>query len=138
MSLKEDFIKIHKLQSLQQCQKVQAITKKQTGFGYDKIDDILQDLYNEIDELKAEIKISNKDNLNKQRIFFFFFDVLFVLCNLANKFDIDCNEALLYSTAEFERRIIYCEENCAERDLKKISNQEMIELWKRAKKAKDC
>ena len=59
-------------------------------------------------------------------------DVLFVLGNLSNKFDIDCNDALLHSINEFKRRIIYCEEHCNNGTL--ISNAEMIKLWKEAKR----
>ena len=134
MSLKSDYKELEKLSPLEQNQKVQAITKKETGFGYEKVDDILQDLYDEIDELKSEIKLNNNNNNNKARIFEELGDVLFVLGNLANKFNINCNDALLYSINEFKRRIIYCEEHCNNGTLKQISNTEMIKLWKEAKK----
>lgn len=134
MSLKSDYKELEKLSPLEQSQKVQAITKKETGFGYDNVDEILQDLYDEIDELKSEIKLNNENNSNKTRIFEELGDVLFVLGNLANKFDIDCNNALLHSINEFKRRIIYCEERCDGGNLKQISNTEMIKLWKEAKR----
>ena len=38
---------------------------EQTGFGYDNVDEILQDLYDEIDELKSEIKLNNENNFSK-------------------------------------------------------------------------
>ena len=53
MSLKSDYKELEKLSPLEQSQKVQAITKKETGFGYENTDEILQDLYDEIDELKS-------------------------------------------------------------------------------------
>ena len=134
MSLKSDYKELEKLSPLEQSQKVQAITKKETGFGYENTDEILQDLYDEIDELKSEIKLNDNNNNNKTRIFEELGDVLFVLGNLANKFDIDCNDALLHSINEFKRRIMYCKEHCSCGDLKQISNTEMIKLWKEAKR----
>ena len=134
MSLKSDYKELEKLSPLEQSQRVQDITKKETGFGYENADEILQDLYDEIDELKSEIKLNNENNSNKTRIFEELGDILFVLGNLANKFDIDCNDALLHSINEFKRRIMYCKEHCDGGNLKQISNTEMIKLWKEAKR----
>ena len=134
MSLKSDYKELEKLSPLEQSQKVQAITKTKTGFGYDNVDDIFQDLYDEINELKSEIKLNNDSDGNKTRIFEELGDVLFVIGNLANKFGIDSNDALLHSINEFKRRIIYCEEHCDCGNLKQISNAEMIKLWKEAKR----
>ena len=64
MSLKSDYKELEKLSPLEQRQRVQDITKKETGFGYDNVDEILQDLYDEIDELKSEIKLNNENNSN--------------------------------------------------------------------------
>ena len=134
MSLKSDYEEFGNLSPLEQSQKVQAITKTKTGFGYDNVDDIFQDLYDEINELKSEIKLNNDSDGNKTRIFEELGDVLFVIGNLANKFGIDSNDALLHSINEFKRRIIYCEEHCNCGNLKRISNAEMIKLWKEAKR----
>ena len=132
--MKSNSKELERLSPLEQNQKVQSITKKETGFGYDNVDEILQDLYDEIDELKSEIKLNDNNNNNKTRIFEELGDVLFVLGNLSNKFDIDCNDALLHSINEFKRRIIYCKEHCSCGDLKQTSNTEMIKLWKEAKR----
>ena len=134
VSLKSNYKELERLSPLEQNQKVQAITKKETGFGYDNVDEILQDLYDEIDELKSAIKLNNENNSNKTRIFEELGDVLFVLGNLANNFDIDCNDSLLHSINEFKRRIIYCEEHCNNGTLKQTSNTEMTKLRKGAKK----
>ena len=134
MSLKNDYKGLETLSPLEQSQKVQAITKHQTGFGYEKIDDILQDLNDEVEELKSELKLNGRNNNNKIRIFEELGDVLFVMGNLSNKFDIDSNDALLHSIGEFKRRIIYCEEHCSSGDLQRTSNTEMIKLWKEAKR----
>ena len=62
--------------------------------------------------------------------------MLFVLGNLANKYNISSNDALDHSIKEFERRIIYCEKNY-HGDLENASNDEIIKLWKETKKAKE-
>ena len=63
--MKSNSKELERLSPLEQNQKVQAITKKETGFGYDNVDEILQDLYDEIDELKSEIKLNNENNFSK-------------------------------------------------------------------------
>ena len=65
VSLKSNYKELERLSPLEQNQKVQGITKKETGFGYDNVDEILQDLYDEIDELKSEIKLNNENNFSK-------------------------------------------------------------------------
>ena len=136
MALKDDYQKIDALSPLEKSQQVQKITKEKTNFGYDNIKDILQDLQNEIDELTEEIDVHHINNNNIQRIFEELGDVVFVIGNLANKYSISSNDALEHSIKEFERRIIYCEENY-HGDLKNASNDEIIKLWKEAKKAKE-
>ena len=133
MSLKGKYRAFSNFPPLKESQEVQRYTDKETNFGYDNFHDILQDLYNEIDELKEEIEIQNKTNNNKQRIFEELGDVLFVLGNLANRYDIDSAEALKYSIKEFERRMIYCEEHY-NGELKNAPIDTMIALWKEAKK----
>ena len=63
--MKSNSKELERLSPLEQNQKVQSITKKETGFGYDNVDEILQDLYDEIDELKSEIKLNNENNFSK-------------------------------------------------------------------------
>ena len=134
MSLKDKYIELSKLPPLKESQEVQKYTDEETNFGYDNKHDILQDLYDEIDELKEELDIhETKDNT--KRIFEEFGDVLFVLGNLANRYNIDSAEALKYSIKEFERRMIYCEEHY-NGNMKNAPKETMIKLWKEAKKNK--
>ena len=136
MSLKDEYLKLNTLAPLEKSQQVQRITDEATNFGYDNKHDILKDLYNEIDELKEELDNHNEKNSNIQRIFEEFGDVLFVLGNLANRYNISSAEALEYSIKEFERRMIYCEEHYDGDDLKTAPMEEMLRLWKEAKMAK--
>ena len=134
MSLKDKYTELSKLPPLKESQEVQKYTDEETNFGYDNKHDILQDLYNEIDELKEELDI-HETMPNNKRIFEEFGDVLFVLGNLANRYNIDSAEALKYSIKEFERRMIYCEEHY-NGNLKDAPMETMIQLWKEAKKNK--
>ena len=67
MSLKQKFAEFEKFTPLNKSQKVQEIADKETNFGYDNKHDILQDLYDEINELKEELDVQddNKNNLKE-------------------------------------------------------------------------
>ena len=56
MSLKQKFKELETLPPLAKSQKVQEVADAETNFGYDNQHDILQDLYDEIDELKEDIQ----------------------------------------------------------------------------------
>lgn len=130
MSLKQKFKEYDKLPTLEKSQKIQEIADIETNFNYHEKDDILKDLYDEINELKEELDKGN----NKQRIFEELGDILFVLGNLANKYKINSQMALEYSIKEYTRRMIYCEENYnGKLGLKNEPKETMINLWKQAK-----
>lgn len=131
MKIKDILLKIKNKNALAYSQQVQKTIYENMHFGYDKIDDIIQDLENELDELKQEISKNNKNN-NIQRIFEELGDVFFVLCNLSNYYNINPTEALDYSTNEYIRRITACEKNYSG-DIAQISAEDMLVLWKQAK-----
>ena len=56
MSLAKKYKELSSLSPLEESQAVQKYTDDKTNFGYDNKHDILQDLYNEIDELKIELE----------------------------------------------------------------------------------
>ena len=134
MSLKTKYDEFSKLPPLKESQEVQKYTDEETNFGYDNKHDILKDLYDEINELKEELDIHETAN-NTQRIFEEFGDVLFVLGNLANRYEIDSADALKHSIKEFERRMLYCEAHY-DGNLKTAPMEVMLKLWKEAKKHK--
>ena len=110
MSLFELTKIFEKLPPLERSQKVQEVIDRETNFGYDEMHDIMQDLNDEIEELKEELIKHSDKNDNTQRIFEELGDVLFVIGNLANRYKVNSADALTYSI--------------------------MVKLWKEAKKNK--
>ena len=133
MSLKAKFEQINESSSLLESQEVQKIADDITHFCYNNKDDILNDLQDEIQELKTELDIHDSTGNNLQRVFEELGDVLFVLGNLANRYHINSNEALKYSVQEFKRRIVSCEDHYRGSDISNASKTEMLSLWKEAK-----
>jgi len=135
MSLQENFDHINNTIKcpLKNSQETQRVSDSRADFGYSKTEDILRDLYDEIDELKIELKTTDNQKLIKQELG----DVIFTLCNLANRFGIDTAEAIEYSTKEFQRRIVYIENNIGKYgidDIKTTPKDILDKLWREAKK----
>lgn len=130
--LEKKFKEIDKDTNLNRAQRVQALMDREISFCYREIDAIIKDLYEEIDELKEELKINN----NKKRIGEELGDVIFVLCNLANYFDIKAEDCINSSVNEFERRFLYIENKLNGADMGKVDRSKLDELWKEAKKYK--
>ena len=96
----------------------------------DDADFLCQDLQNEVAELLHEV---NQGRSNKQRIFEELGDVMFVLCRIANLFDVDVDEATKHSVDELKRRFLYLEEKYGADRIKTASQEEFFKLWKEAK-----
>jgi len=116
-------------------QKIQYQTDCKVNFIFSKIEDIIKDIENELEELKEEIKLGES---NKQRILEEMGDVIFSLCNLANRFGINSECALSYSNEEFQRRFDFIEKKLSKEniELKNAGLPKLIELWKLAKTSK--
>lgn len=99
----------------------------------DNVDFLCQDLQNEFAELLHEI---NQGESDKRRIFEELGDVIFVLCRIANLFDIDVENAIKYSVDELKRRFLYLEEKYGADRIKTASQEEFFKLWKEAKMIK--
>lgn len=127
----EKFDELNKNNNIKSCQETQKFIKKFMNFGYDTKETILEDLYNEINELKEELLINNKERI-KQEIG----DVIFVLCNLANQYNIDLNESIEYSNKEFQRRFLYIEKKVGTTELINLKMCDIVKLWKEAKNNK--
>ena len=105
------------------------ISKKasQTGLEWGEIDDIWKKLYEELEELKDELK-GNKTSKAEGELG----DVLFTLINIArwNKLSID--EGLAKTNQRFLERLAYIEKNI-EGELNSQSKEKLEKYWKLAK-----
>jgi tetrapyrrole methylase family protein/MazG family protein len=98
------------------------------GFDWEKDDDIIDKLVEEIEELK---NAATPEERNHE-----FGDVLLVLSSVARRMDIDLESALRQANARFTRRFQYIEGICRERglDLRGMKLAEMNEIWDEAKR----
>ncbi len=98
------------------------------GFDWDKVDDIIEKLAEEIEELK---KAAGQEEKARE-----FGDMLLALVNIARRMDIDAESALRQANMRFTSRFKYIEEACASKgvDLKSLTLAEMDKLWDEAKK----
>jgi ATP diphosphatase len=98
------------------------------GFDWEKTDDILDKLAEEVAEFK--------DSPDHQQRVQEFGDLLFVLVNLARRLDIEPEVALQQTNQRFARRFRYMEEECRQRGvhLSSLSLKEMDALWDEAKR----
>jgi ATP diphosphatase len=103
------------------------------GFNWDRIEQVFEKLEEEVLELKAEIRQQEEDKGGIQGEIG---DILFVISNIANYFDVDPEEALRQTNKKFERRFNYIEEQLANQQRKpeQATLEEMDSLWNEAKK----
>ncbi len=99
------------------------------GFDWDKVDDIIEKLVEEVEELKEAVE--HEDKIRE------FGDILLTLANVGRRMDIDVESALRQANARFTRRFNYIEEECQKRnvDLKSLTLAQMDQLWDEAKKS---
>lgn len=116
------------LPALSKAQKIQKKASK-VGFDWENIDQIIEKLYEEIDELKVEISKKDRKNIEEE-----LGDVLFSVVNIARFLDVDATEALEKTIKKFDRRFRYVEEKC---DVKKAKLDELENFWNEAKKEID-
>lgn len=118
------------LGALLRAQKVQNKVTK-VGFDWDKIDDVVQKLDEEIKEFKEALMKGTPDEMEEE-----VGDILFTLVNLARWKGINSENALRKTTNKFIARFQYIEEKLAERNLTpdKVDLAIMDKLWEEAKK----
>lgn len=116
------------LPALSKAQKIQKKASK-VGFDWDNIEQVMEKVYEEIEELKIEIKNNDKKKIQDE-----LGDVLFSIVNIARFLDIDATEALEGTIKKFDKRFRYVEKNC---EIEKTSLENLEKLWQNAKKAID-
>jgi tetrapyrrole methylase family protein/MazG family protein len=98
------------------------------GFDWEKVDDIIEKLVEEVGELrKAE---SQEEKAHE------FGDILLTLANVARRMEIDLESSLRQANARFTARFKYIEDACRDKgvDLKSLTLAEMDRLWNEAKR----
>lgn len=117
--------------------KAMRIQEKARGCGFDweNINQVWDKVEEELNELKVETLINNKQKNNKEKLEVEFGDLLFSLINYARFIDIDPDEALERTNKKFIKRFKYMEDS-ALKEGKKLHNMtlsEMDKLWNEAK-----
>ncbi len=104
---------------------------RSVGFDWEERSQVWAKVQEEIDELKSEIDLMDRDKMEAE-----FGDVLFSLINAARLYDINPENALERTNRKFINRFNYLESKTISqgRDLKKMTLTEMDEIWEEAKK----
>ena len=128
--LNQKFRDLSGLPAIKEALEIAKFLPKIANAWTDNADFLCQDLQNEVTELLNEI---NQGQNNKQRIFEELGDVIFVLCRIANLFNVDIENATKYSVEELKRRFLYLDEKYGADRIKTASQEEFFKLWKEAK-----
>lgn len=101
------------------------------GFDWEKDEQVLDKLKEELQELKEEIAFNDKDAMEAE-----FGDVLFSMINYARFLGINPDQALERTNKKFIQRFQYLEEQATSlgKSLKDMSLDEMNVYWEQAKK----
>lgn len=103
------------------------------GFDWNHTEQVWEKVFEEMEELRAEVKAGRVDEMEQE-----FGDLLFSVINLSRFLDINPEDALERTNKKFITRFQYMEKKVKEqgRDLKKMTLEEMDEIWNEAKKLK--
>jgi len=102
----------------------------QVGFDWEKIEDVLEKLDEELKEFKYAIKTERQEKIEEE-----LGDILFMLVNISRFIGVNAEDALRKTIGKFISRFRYIETNAAEKG-KKLSDmtlEEMDRLWEEAK-----
>ena len=104
---------------------------KSVGFDWDKKEEVIEKVYEEIKELKEELKL-NDEKKTKQELG----DLIFSVINMARFINIDPEEALESTNIKFINRFQNMEEKITKdkKNLKEMSLNEMNKYWNSSKK----
>lgn len=100
------------------------------GFDWERVEDVVAKVQEEVDELLVEIRRDNKELQREE-----FGDLLFATVNLSRFLQIDPEEALALANVKFTKRFTYIEQQLRLKgqSLKDTSLQEMEQLWQMSK-----
>ena len=124
------FSELSSLPAIKEALEIAKFLPKIANVWTDNADFLCEDLQNEVAELLHEV---GQGQSSKRRIFEELGDVIFVLCRIANLFDMDVETATKHSVDELKRRFLYLEEKYGADKIKTASQEEFFKLWKEAK-----
>lgn len=103
------------------------------GFDWNHTEQVWEKVFEEMEELRVEVKEGRIDEMEQE-----FGDLLFSVINLSRFLDINPEDALERTNKKFITRFQYMEKKVKEqgRDLRKMTLEEMDEIWNEAKKLK--
>lgn len=102
----------------------------ETGFDWEKVDDIFDKLDEEVEELRQEIPEGDMDKITDEMG-----DVLFVCTNIARRLGVDPERAMRGANKKFEKRFKGIEEELKARgiDIKEVSLADLDNEWQKQK-----
>jgi XTP/dITP diphosphohydrolase len=105
---------------------------RNVGFDWDEREDVWKKVFEEIEELKAELEKGDRENSERE-----LGDVIFSIVNAARLYHLNPDTALEKTNRKFIERFGYIERKAREagRDIKDLTLGEMDKLWEEAKKA---
>ncbi len=127
-----DGIPLH-LPELMKARKIQSKASR-VGFDWDKTEDVLEKVEEEMEELKVSINASEQDGIEEE-----IGDILFSIVNLSRFLSVEPEEALRRTNAKFIRRFKQMEVEIAARG-KNIADYDLSgldELWEAVKETED-
>ncbi len=103
---------------------------RSVGFDWEEREQVWDKVKEEISEFESEVNKENKEEMEKE-----LGDVLFTLVNVARLYGIDPDNALEKTNQKFIHRFNYLENKTLTqgKDLKKMTLEEMDEIWEEAK-----
>lgn len=104
---------------------------RNVGFDWKQKEDVWEKVSEELDELKAELKVEDREKSTKE-----LGDFLFSVINAARLYHLNPDNALEYTNQKFIKRFTHIEQRASEtgKSLKDMTLGEMDELWNEAKK----
>ena len=118
--------------SLPALSRAQDITARaaRVGFDWERIDQVVEKVEEELQELKEAIGLKNQDGMEDE-----IGDLLFSVVNLSRFADVRAEEALRRTTGKFLRRFQYIEKHLQEQgvSMEEATLADMDRLWEEAK-----
>lgn len=104
---------------------------RNVGFDWKEKEDVWDKVYEELEELKAELAKGDKENSTRE-----LGDFLFSVINAARLYKLNPDNALEMTNQKFIRRFNYVEDHSIKQDksLKDMTLEEMDKLWDEAKR----